>query len=349
MTDPFLSSTRKKLLLMAFLSTLLFSANYLSYLALYVCLAIDYLGWRRKEAPLSIPDWLVLLGPQVLLCGLITLFWNPLQTDYSSYLGQSSSWDRVTLFIWNWRDINHCEFLSGTLFLATVVYGLAYRDRWIIRGAAATIVYVAFISAVSPQILSTTSVADVRYLVPLIPLFIAIEVRFLSRLAHRNSILALGIACIAFSANLLNGGPLLQRGLQFTPFEYARELIAPNDEPYSPVIDWINRNVSAGQSVLVQPDYMVYSLMFHAPHAIYAWQFPFSRRAKFPSLPTIHFQSLKAPDYLIAFGPTTGNLAQAISTLPNHPEYTLIAKLENFGIPLYRPELFWRTFRPINN
>ena len=341
------SISRKRLFLIAVLSVLLFASNYLSMMVLYACLAADYLLWRRKEIALEMREWATLLVPQAVGCLLIALVWNPLNTSYGSYLQKNTLWDRLTMFWWGWRDMNQCEFFSGLLLTATLIGGIIWKDRWLIRGFFAGLLYTIALAAISPQVRQMTSVADVRYFVPLIPLFIAVQVRFLSRLANHSKILVVVIAVVAFGTNLLNGGPMLTRGFHSTVVDYLGELFDPPAEPYAPTIQWVKDHVKPGQSIAVYPDYMMYSLMFHAPHAVYAWQLTDPPPPSLSDLPPIHFHGKEAPDFLIGFGPSTGQLIKDVNALGGSVQYQLAEQLDYLGTPLYRPELFWRTFKSV--
>ncbi|MFZ4779187.1 MAG: hypothetical protein ACOYM3_27815, partial [Terrimicrobiaceae bacterium] len=107
-------STRR-LLLLGLLSVLLFASNYVSYVLVYTCLGIDYLLWRRTELKLSIRDLALLFIPQGIGCLLLACVWNPFKVSYGAYLQQNTSWDRVLMFLWSWRDMNQCEFFCGVL------------------------------------------------------------------------------------------------------------------------------------------------------------------------------------------------------------------------------------------
>jgi len=218
-----------------------------------------------------------------------------------------------------------------------------------IRAACAVLVYTMVLSAVSPQVRQMTSVADVRYFIPLLPLFIALQVRFLHLLAKRSRPLALGLAFLAFGTNLLNAGPLLGQGFRSTVLDYLGELRSPPPEPYTPVVEWVKAHVKPGQSILVYPDFMTYPLMFHAPQAVYAWQLQEPAPPYFANLPPIHFRGKEAPDYLIGFGPATGQMARDLQAVKLEAEYTHLTTIDTFSMPLYRPELFWRTFKPIRD
>jgi len=342
--------TPRALLILAGLSVLLFVSNYMNYLALYVCLAIDYVIWKRKEWPPTLLNGLLLFGPQIILNGAVASVWNPFKTAFGGYQNLTTFSDRLLLFYWYWRDMNWCEYFALPMLVLALIVGITRRRPWLVRGCIAVAVYTTFITVISPQIMNVTSVADVRYTHAIIPLAIALEAGALCILFGRRTILLIGAAIIVFGTNLLNGGPFLQSGLRSTILSFASELLHPQTEPYSPTAQWINEHVPAGDSIWVLPDYATYPLMFRAPDALYAWQLQWPPRPDFARLPMIHFAGQDPPDYLIAFGPSLGEMAQALQQW-NRPNvtYEQAATIPVFWKDLYRPELFWRVFEPVTN
>ena len=90
--------------------------------------------------------------------------------------------------------------------------------------------------------------------------------------------------------------------------------------------------------------------MFRAPHIIYAWQLEPSQKPdpQFRRLADIHFKGLAMPDYIVAFGPVVQEVRALCSQWAMQGVcYVEEARLLTFWKDLYRPELFWRTFKPI--
>jgi hypothetical protein len=115
------------------------------------------------------------------------------------------------------------------------------------------------------------------------------------------------------------------------------------------VARWIRKNVAAGETVYVAPNYDLYSLMFHAPHALCAWQFDNRDNPQFKELPPVHIKGEVMPDWLVGFGPYVGQLQNDLNQYgAPGVNYHLAAKVDVFWQELYRPELFWRTFKPIS-
>lgn len=317
-------------------STALLATNYLNYAALYAGLALDYLLWGRRERALTAREWSALLLPQVAAAALLLSVWNPLALAVEAQYGQWLA-NRVLLLWWNLRDFNACEF--GALPLIALA-PLFWKGRpWLRRACVAFLAYVIVVVLASPQPTAMTAWAAVRYLVPLIPLCIIIEVQVLRALTPRPGRLAV-LAAIVFGTNLFHGGLLQADGPRVTPMRYVAELIERPADPYRAAAGWINAHVAPGQSVWVVPAHMAYPLMYHAPHAVYAWQLGAPPALQFAGLPAIHFHGRALPDYIVAFGPAVARAQAAGLASPE----TRVAALDVFWRDEYRPELIFRTF-----
>jgi hypothetical protein len=340
----------RNLLLLAALSVGLFASNYLDYLALYAALGLDYLIWRRREKPLDWRGAFLLFAPQLVLNGAIFWVWNPFRTPFGNYELANTPWDRLMLFFWCWRDMDRCEFFALPLLLLALGVGWAQRRAWMVRGCMALVVYVAAFSAISPQLIRQSVESEVRFLAPVIPLVIALQVGALWAILQRKTSLLVLAALLAFGTNLFNGGPFLAWGLRSTALSYLGELSLPQDEPYTPTAAWINDHVPDNASVWVTPYYAVYPLMFAAPRALYAWQLSWPPRPDLTSLPPIQFAGREAPDYIVTFGPARGEVEQFMRTtsLPGF-HYRPVATLNYFWKDMYRPELCWRNFESVTN
>jgi len=344
-----------RLLAMATLSVCLLATNYINYAAFYACAVLDYLVWGRRRRRLTWRDALVLFGPQLIPGALIVSVWNPLGKAVVPQ--ESATWltDKLTLLWWNLRDLSRCEFGVGLLLPAAPLLYLATRDSWLLRGFGALLVYVAAATMLSPQPVSgpfSPFVADVRYLVPLIPLCIALEVLCVNALTRRATALALPLALVAFGTNLLQVGPLLGDPVRSTLAEYVGELARPRTTAYGAAAAWVNANVAEGESVLVSPVDVASSLMFHAPRAVYAWQLSDPPGEQFRGLPDIHFRGRVPPDCIVAFGRAALPPEAALRDWQRKGwRYRMAGTLHAHWRPGpatdgTRPELFWHAFRP---
>jgi len=333
----------------------LMASHYLGYFSVVGALGIDYLLWGRKDNPFS-RQQLVCLGLlQIVFAALIMSIWNPLGTNWGAQLQDHglSPTQRVILFIWQLRDCFRSEFLVCILFLASPLIAAKKRDVLLARAFVAVILILLFTAAASPQtFLGSTGTADIRYVISILPLGIFISGRVILDLAGGRKLwLALGVFGFCF-LNLLN--PFrLDRGQGPSTFTgFFREILGPPNDPYRVASNWISLHAPNRSSIWVLPDYACYPLMFHAPNGIYAWQLRPEQKQEeqFKNLPDIHFQGLVPPDFIVVFGPSVEQVRQLIGQWSMQGlRYQEVTRLMTFWKDLYRPELFWRTFKPIEN
>ena len=269
---------RREVALFALASVLLLASHYIAFAACYACLAIDYLLWGIKRYELGWREWAGILVPLVALGGIIVGIWNPLDKDVDLVKQPETFAQKLTLLGWSFRDINLNEFGSLPILAAGVLWSLSRPGVQVpVRAVLALVVYLAVATALSPQKVALTSVADVRYLVPVIPLCIAASVPVLAAASRRRIRIALPLALLAFGSNLVNGGsyagprapaPVHLAGFSSTIASYAEELLDPPGDPFTPTAEWINRNAADGASIWVVPDYAMYPLMYHAPRGL---------------------------------------------------------------------------------
>ena len=288
-------------------------------LRLYTALGIDWLIWGRRRVRLGRRDLLWLVLPQIIAAAAIVGIWNPFGKPVTGVPDESSGIvNRLFLFYWTWRDMNRCEFGALAIVIAAPIIYCFRSDARLLRAPLALLCYVLTIAMFSPQkgwIWShdqwrqITDAADVRYLVPAIPLLMAIGVLAIRSAQPAWQAILLGV--LAFGTNLFEGGssvpsldPPPPLAVVFsTPLRYCLELFDPPSDPYSATSAWINANLTDGQSIWAVPDYTAYPLMFHSPQMVYAWQLANKPQGQFKDLAPIHFAGRSLPDYLICFGP----------------------------------------------
>jgi hypothetical protein len=324
------------------------SSQYLNFSALLVVLALDYAVFRRGELNFLERKWIIFFTIQIIVLFLLAINFNPLGKNVVSF--QTNNWiaEKCQLFWWNIRDLDACQFgslpilLIGILFLYSGPY-----QRLIRRGGVACIVYIIVITILSPQPVGATSVADVRYLVPLIPVFVVLQSLIICSIFASNWKLAVMSAVVLAQSNLLHLNFITNKEVNFSFYSFIKELVDPQKEPYTKTTQWINKNIEFGESIWVLPDYMTYPLMFHAPKAVYAWQLNPNQRheSQFSELSPIHFKGLKLPDYIVVFGPMVVQVREMLKEWKKQGViFTQISTVDVFWKDLYRPELFWRSF-----
>ena len=339
----------RRILLLAIALAALLSSQYLNYAAVVVCLIMDYAIWGRKN-PFVFRDWLLILLPQIVVGAVVCSIWNPLAQQAGQAVYHSPNWlmDRIYLLTWNFRDSIACDFVVLPLVLISPLLYLACKCTSVLRAPMALIVFTATMGLAVPTSLAQAHQAEVRYLAPLAPLCIGVGIVAVYGLEFlkpnmRWFVLALAAVSTVVKPVTNSWHPVFDSSALL----YYHELAVPQQESYTPVIDWINTNVPAGSSIYVQPGYKAYPLMFRAGQNVYAWQLTDPPRADFKNLPDIHFYGRVAPDYLIRFGTNSESAAMedAINLLADRGvEYDLVKTVHLHWRDYYRPEKIWRSF-----
>jgi hypothetical protein len=342
------NGSRRALVGLSALMFCLLASHTMSFAAVAVVLLVDYLVWQRRVRPLGAGGWALVLGPQLVLGLAMLAVWNPLATTRGSDLFSNTLSQRLEIFWWNLRDLDRAELGVGAVLLgAPVVWLVRGRNPILIRGPVAILVYCLVVAFVTPKVFARSPrTADVRYLLPLLPLCIAIAAVALRAATGPRRCLALAMGAVAFGTNLLCGGPALPHGLRSTIAQFVGELRHPVPGPYSATVEWINGHVTAGQTIWVLPGYAAYPLMYHAPQAIYAWQLRYPPEPQFAGLGAIHFFGIEPPDYMISFGPYIGGTLQVIQSGRKLGfYYKRIALIDEYWVTEHRPSLISHEFQ----
>ena len=347
--------SRMDLVLFNFALFGLIASNYLAGFALLWAFVLDYVIWERKESPFGLRDIYYSALFQFVCCFLLLSVWNPWGTGWGSYIADRglSLMQRIQLFAWTFRDCFRSEFLEFLPCLLAPYVVIKRRDSLLLRALVAVLVIILITSMVSPQIaIDQTGVADIRYVISVIPFGIFIVARVILFFAQGRWLWLIGGVLFLQFFNLLNPFRVDRGQGASTLIGFVRELASPSGDPYRTAAEWISFHVPAQASVWVLPDYACYPLMFHAPQAVYAWQLRPEQKneEQFKNLPDIHFQGLVAPDYIVAFGPSVVQIRELMGQwFMQGMHYQEVTRLMTFWKDLYRPELFWRTFKPIEN
>ena len=329
----------------------LLMAQYLDYAAAVGCLVVDYAIWGRRDRRITLPQWFVLIVPQLVVAAIVCPIWNPIARQHEAGPdGFEHHWfrDHLWLMFLNVRDMVASDFVVLPLVLGAPLLWFKRRSPWLLRAPMVLAVYIGTVSLCVATAAQEAQTAEVRYLAPLLPMccavaIVAVRGTVVLRPGPRNALLALSALTVLVGTSIGGQGPVITSD----PLAFYRELIHPQAEPYTPTAAWINDHVKAGESVFVAPDYMVYPLMFRAPGPTYAWQLNDPPKADFVGVPDIHIRGRVAPDYLIRFG---NNLAaqevtRAQALLAKRGvHYELAATLPYCWQDRYRPERVWRSF-----
>jgi len=342
--------TRKKAVFLALALLGLMFSYYITYVAVTAALAIDYVLWKRKETPLKMSDWLIVIVPQIAGVLAAYLFWNP----YDTVLGdreRNNLLGMFKLFYMQIRDMNRNEYYS--VFLMVIALGLGWykKEKGVLRAILAMLVITAVVAGLSAQVARIMWVADVRYISTIITLCLLVQARGIFLLCGGRPLACVVVAFLAAFSNFGNGGMFFPEGVRSTAYLFAKELVnPPNSDPYGPVAKWINENIPMGALVLAVPNKDIYPLMFEANRVFYCWQLDDRSQEQFKHLPPVFFKGECLPDYIVVFGQSGPEARQLISRYcPPEVRFQQVETPSIFGRALYRPELFWRTFMPVKN
>lgn len=347
--------SRRRLVGLCAAGSALLLANYLAYAALAAALAFDHLVLARGERRYRPRELVAIAASQAVTAAAALAVWNPIgKSPFRSEQG----WlvQKATLLAWNLRDLNAAELASmGLVALAVPLWALRRpRDPVLLRVPVGILVYAAVVALFSPQPVGLFSpVADVRYLVPLIPAGVWVAVRVIEALPRVPAAARAALAAVVFfttAANVAVAAPFpgWKPELGSTLWAWLGELRTPQQSPYGVAAAWIREHVRPGESVLVTPSYAAYPLMFHAPDAVYAWQFLPARRGEFPGLADVHFAGRGTLDYVVAFADDIREARALVDRAARAGvRFEPAATLDVYGVDMTRPELFWRSFTPI--
>lgn len=324
--------------------TALLASNYMSFFAAAACLLVDWIFWTRRTIR---PSWnlAILIAAQLLIAIALLSIWNPLGAKPPVWSAVTSTFTgKLEHLWWNVRDMSVNEFFIAPLLLAAPIVAWVKRDAWLARGSVAVVVYFAVVSYLAPR--GDGGFAEVRYFCPMIPLFVVLETRVLRLITPRRPMVALILAAFLFGTNLLSGATFFNSGVVPVPprssiAAFIGQLFDPPTECYSSTSNWLNANISPSQSVLVLPQIATYPLMFHSPQMVYAWQLPDPPPKQFEGFDSIQYEGRIDPNYIVIFGrPGWKNFRML------HPQSAYIMKetIPEYGVDLYKPELFLHVF-----
>lgn len=333
----------------------LLSSQYINYGATMVCLALDWVLFERRHKRDSPRQGGLFLGIQVVAFVAIVGVFNPLGRGSGGFAEDSYWLDRVYLLSWNLRDVNAAEFIwSPILFVAGAAWALGrFKDQLLFRSGLALGAYTVMVTLLSQQRTPISNVADVRYLVPAIPLAIYFTARSLITFPRLPAWSAWLAVCVLAFTNAPHVAFLratdapkeVQVPLRSSMVAWWQELAAPQRSSFLEAADWLNTHVAEDALVHVVPDYGVYPLMFHAPQLQYMWQLRRDQHTQFPSLPQHHFKGRGLPDVVVAFGPAVEKAEAFFRDVGMWGvAYSPPVVLDVAGPDKTRPELFWRSF-----
>lgn len=334
----------------AALLCLLAATHYLHFIALVAVLLVDYVLWQRHQRHLTRKDWLIMCIPIAVVFVALVWVYNPIgKNSLGEDLTKSFFSDKAKLIVWSLRDMNSCEFGVGIIMLLAPLVAWRRRDTTLLRLFAACIVYVCVTTICSPQPVTITALADVRYLAPLLIPCLYLTIRTIDVALAGRPWLVVPAVALALGTNVLNrpDDPSLWRS---TTAEFVHELRHPRTVATRIVADWLKANVKEGETVWFEPNEYAGSQIVEAPHVQYAWEIDWPpHMEQFMHLPRIHIRFEVPVEYLVVLGLNDTLERVKTKVIPGMAErqciYEQIATIDTYYDDRTRPELHWHWFR----
>lgn len=279
--------------------------------------------------------------------------------------GEAPSWlaDKLTLIWWNLREINTLGCVPW--IIAAGLIWLLWRQRnneevrtivrpWLVLCLA----FVIFMSLISHQPTRATNIADVRYLLPILPFLAGLVGWLLAAVHHWHPLAAAGLFVAMIGSDVLTLTPARLQPRWHLP-AYIQEVRHDYPTCYSAAVRFLQRTAARDDLVFASPDFCNYPLMFYLGDQIRLCCL-LDARAPLPrdlvtSLKAPLFLEENFPDWFIAFG-ASGQAAGLLNYFSrphvladgrtNQFQYTLATNLNTFCYDTSRPELPWHSFGP---
>lgn len=350
-------------------ATLLFYAHLLTGTAFLLATGLMYFLYHRhlfRGKELFKPMlWVALFLPATLPYVVANRVWD--RPEHEALVGSGMSepawWNRWLILVWwNLRDLG---FYGGLPWLLAVgIIGLLFylrREgdvRQFVGPVAVTVAgFVVALSWLSPQPTRQTVIADVRYLLPILPLISMLIGWLLWRVHRWSRALAVGVLGVHLVCNVFSLAPGNTQFRWLLP-AYIHEITHPFPTSYRAASDFLEVHAKQDDRVLAFPDFCNYPLMFYQGHRVIFCcllnQQTRLPREKIEQLKAPLFLEEHFPDWFIAFGatPEAARLLAYFSrphvanSVTNQHQYVLVTNLHVFWFDTSRPELPWHTFGP---
>lgn len=344
-------------------SLFFFYSHFLLCIAFLLALGIFHLLFYRYHFGVKERNKLIIVGSVFILATL------PYALHYSIWVrpdmftgGEAWYLHKFKLIWWNIRELNLLGCLPWIVFIGLIYFTIRY---WKKESAARTTLqwvtfsfgYVFFLALLSRQPTNIETIADVRYLMPVIPFLAGSVGSFLWFVHKRMRIVALILFVLIISSNILTLTPYNWKFRWFLP-AYIKEVHSDYPTSNKAVVDFLMRNAEQDDLVYAFPQYFNYPLVFYAGH-----KFRFCCLLNYQTLLPIEIiRNLHAPlfieehfpDWFIAFGKhrDTSELLKYFSREYYEDgrivqfSYCLVKTLDVYWSDTSRSELPWHNFGP---
>ncbi|MDR3709573.1 MAG: glycosyltransferase family 39 protein [Capsulimonadaceae bacterium] len=373
----------------------LFYASYLLCAAFLLAVAIVHLVYYRRE--MARAQW-VAFGICAVGIGLLTLPYvlrnHGLALVYDEY---TPPWICVhTALLWlNLRDLNLWNVLPWMLMVGlwlllkgsetpgsfAVNFGKAAfrvehpevplesgepaREAVIRQWTLLIFVYVVWISLLSPQLPGGQSIADIRYLIPILPWAAAASAYFIWRIYRVFPRLGIGVLVVLTATNLFSTVPEQLAGtfrdaaaVRLMLPAYISEITRPYPTCDSAVLDYLRGRMRQDEEIVTSPQYFMYTLMAYEGDTLRTCcmldQTSMISDAVVRGLGAPLYDFRSTPTWIIVYNGQQGDEELVHYYSRWHKEngrllrhkYRLVKTIRTKTQEMQRPELPWHSFGP---
>lgn len=358
--------------LMTASAVLLFQASSLICAASLLALALRHFLLNASSCKKR--DWLLCCGSGLLfiLLSLPYLFAYTLPYKAACKFesgGSSAPWllNTMTLLWWNIREMNATNLMPWTIAACLVACWIAINHEVLpqeINQALAgwTCLAGGFLMGLvllSPQSIETTTLADIRYLSPAIPIFAALGGIVLA-VIHKKSVVAGSVMLAMLLTTTLPGiWPSSAWSFRWLLPAFIKEIHQPYPTSCSALAQYLHERANKDDRVVVVPDFYYMPLQFYVGDHILIRGLMDSKSPlpadKINHLDSTLYAEHLFPEWIVSCGlqPTMEATLQFYMRSFDSEEgseksynYELQADLPVYWGESYRPELPWHSFGP---
>jgi hypothetical protein len=318
---------------------------------------------RRRERMIA----MLAAVPVVILCMLPWVLAVGISDD-----PEGRAFSNLNLTSWAtllWRHVR--DYGRGGFFPALMIVPWAIAAIRARRGHAAPLLapfavaaaFTALMAALSTRPVRAATFAEIRQCVPLLPLFVLMICQGIRWVGRTSLIGAVLLAALCFGTDLL--------ALNFVRERYAEEVVRCSPLPlpfrcligdylwenthdydtgHENVINYLAGRSKPGDTVVVSPQMFGDPLMFYLGRRLtFVSVLPPNDGRLVPHvrrrLPA-YVTSIVPPDWVVAYSKKALDNARSYLGITDHTSYESF-EIDCFWRDTSRPELFWRTFKPV--
>lgn len=260
---------------------------------------------------------------------------------------------------WNYfRDYNFTNLLPVGVLAAFASYGAFARFRPLKRSPYpltldATIVLIIALFTIGMSAISFQTangdIGEIRYATAVMPFMFLVEASFFSRIWLLNRSLAIVLIAVSIGSNLLTFNKP-----EFYLYEFIQENAHPFPTATQAVVEELQKNAKQDETIVISPNYRLGCMLYYLGDKLrFCGVISLDNKnilPHHPDLPKYIYSPDEKPDWIILFGwdnPTGETFLKDYILRQNLSRDYIRYNLPFDGRDMSRPEIYWRTFKPI--